>query len=245
MVSSLNIEELSANRGFYTDSIARVKANIDNRRRVESRVKVLQKDLLEKQTLYVRMLNAQKVLSTVSDDNTRATLDFVTGMVNKVLLELFPKEPYTIKLDNKLHAGTKPHIVMELLDSEGNVLDISTQSGDGIKQVICFMYVVCLIEIRKGRRLVILDERLNGLHRSAKKCIASIMEILSKGGFQFVFVEYGLNDFGKIYNVERKMDTVSGGMISELRSVDDGRYDDEIIYIDDVDMNAVDMTVEE
>lgn len=232
-------------RDFYSGAIGVVKANIENRRRIESRVKVLQKSLLEKQTLYVRMLNAQKVLSTVSDDNTRATLDFVTGMVNKVLLELFPKEPYTIKLENKLHAGTKPHIVMELLDFKGNVLDVSTQSGDGIKQVICFMYVVCLIEIRKGRRLVILDERLNGLHRSAKKCIASIMSILAKGGFQFLFVEYGLNDFGKIYNVERKFDMSGSEMISELRSVESDDYDDDLIYVDDVDMNALDPSFEE
>lgn len=227
-------------RDFYSGAIGIVKANIENRRRIESRVKILQKSLLEKQTLYVRMLNAQKVLSTVSDDNTRATLDFVTGMVNKVLLELFPKEPYTIKLENKLHAGTKPHIVMELLDFKGNVLDVSTQSGDGIKQVICFMYVVCLIEIRKGRRLVILDERLNGLHRTAKKCIASIMGILAKGGFQFLFVEYGLNDFGKIYNVERKLDMSGSEMISELRSVESDDYDDDLIYVDDVDMDALD-----
>lgn len=232
-------------RDFYSSSIGVVKANIDNRRKIENRVRTLQKSLIEKQTLYVRMINAQKILSTVSDDNTRTTLDFVTSMVNKVLLELFPKEPYTIKLDNKLHAGTKPHIVMELHDHEGNVLDVFTQSGDGIKQVICFMYVVCLIEIRKGRRLVILDERLNGLHKSAKRCIASIMNILAKGGFQFIFVEYGLNDFGKIYNVERKMDISTGSMISELRSVDNGSYDDELVYVDDVDMSALDENYEE
>lgn len=232
-------------RDFYSGSIGMVKANIENRRKIESRVQVLQKSLLEKQTLYVRMLNAQKVLSTVSDDNTRATLDFVTGMVNKVLLELFPEEPYTITLENKLHAGAKPHIVMELKDSKGHVLDVSTQSGDGIKQVICFMYVVCLIEIRKGRRLIILDERLNGLHKNAKKCIASIMQILAKGGFQFFFVEYGLNDFGKIYNVERKKDITSNEMISELRTVEDGSYDDELVYVDDVDLNVLNDAPEE
>lgn len=226
-------------RDFYSGAIGAVKSSIESRRRVENRVEFLQKSLLEKQTLYVRMLNAQKILSTVSDDNTRATLDFVTSMVNKVLLELFPKEPYTIRLENKLYQGSKPHIIMELLDCQGHVLDVSTQSGDGIKQVICFMYVVCLIEIRKGRRVVILDERLNGLHKNAKKCIASIMGILAKGGFQFFFVEYGLNDFGKIYNVERKMDLTTGDWISELRSVEDGSYDDELVYVDDVDLSAL------
>ena len=93
--------------------------------------------------------------------------------------------------------------------------------------------------------MVILDERLNGLNKNAKKCIASIMEILAKGGFQFIFVEYGLNDFGKIYNVERKTDISGTNMISELRAVENGDYDDDLVYVEDVDMSALDPTFEE
>lgn len=214
---------------WYGTCIGSVRTAINQKKDLEKRVTTLRKSLLDKQSLFVRMINASKILSTVSDDNTSRTLNFISGMVNKVLLEMFPKEPYTISLDNKLYQGTRPHIVMTLKDSMGNVLDTSTQTGDGIKQVICFMYVVCLIEIRKGRRLLILDERFNGLHKTAKKTVKSVMEILARGGFQFIFVEYGLNDFGKIYNVERQ------GCISYLRSVKDGEYSDDLVYLSDVD----------
>lgn len=218
---------------FYSSTISLLKSNLNKKRSLEKKVTKLQEQLVESQSLYVNMLNAQKLLATVSDDNTRQTLDFITGMVNKVLTEMFPNDPYQIKLTKKLFAGSRPHIVVELMDGEGNVIDMSVQSGTGLKQVISFMYVICLIEIRKCRRLLILDERLNGLHKSAKHIISNIIKIFVKGGFQFVFVEYSLNDIGKIYNVEKR------GKDSRIVSLD-GDYSDETVYIEDVDLSALD-----
>ena len=232
------MEKLQIGRDFYSSSIGILKNNLTQRKNLEKRVKVLNEKLVESQSLYLKMLNAQKILSTVSDDNTNSTLDFITSMVNKVLAELFPEDPYYIKMTSKLHAGCKPHIVVELFDGQGHSLDISTQNGDGIKQVVCFMYVICLIEIRKGRRLLILDERLNGLHKSAKRCISKIIEIFVEGGFQFIFVEYSLNNLGKIYNVERRNGE------SKLVAVE-ADYDDDLIYLSDVDLSALDEDYEE
>ena len=229
---------LQVDRDFYASSIGVLKNNLKQKRELEQKIGVLTKSLYESQSLYVRMLNAQKVLSMVSDENTNITLEFITGMVNKVLSEMFPNDHYYIKLTSKLYAGCKPHIILELYDAENNVLDISTQVGDGMKQVICFMYVLCLIEIRKGRRLLILDERLNGLHKNAKKCISKIIEIFVKGGFQFIFVEYSLNDIGKIYNVERH------GNESRLEVIE-GEYSDDLVYINEVDLSVLDEEVEE
>ena len=227
------MEKLGLDGEFYSTAIGMVKNMISQRKELENRVKGLNSHLLKQQTEFVRLIKAQKVLSTVSDDNTRATIDFVTGMVNKVLIELFPKDPFYIKMTPKLFAGSRPHLVMELYDSKGHLLDTSTQSGDGIKQVICFMYVICLIEIRKARRLVIFDERLNGLHARAKSCILGIMKILTKGGFQFIMVEYGFNDIGKLYNVEMK----NGD--STLVSLDGINYNDMLVSVDDVDLSLL------
>lgn len=218
---------------FYSSTISILKNNLAQKKSLETKVSRLHEQLVESQTLYVNMLNAQKLLATVSDDNTRQTLDFITGMVNKVLSEMFPNGSYQIKLTKKLFAGSKPHIIVELIDGEGNVIDMSVQSGTGLKQVISFMYVICLIEIRKGRRILILDERLNGLHKSAKSIISNIIKIFVKGGFQFIFVEYSLNDIGKIYNVEKR------GKESRIVSLE-GEYSDDTIYIDDVDLSALD-----
>ena len=54
-----------------------------------------------------------------------------------------------------------------------------------------------------------------------------------------------MNDFGKIYNVERKTDISGTNMISELRAVENGDYDDDLVYVEDVDMSALDPTFEE
>ena len=230
------MEKLQIDRNFYATSIGALKSDLKKRDELSNRVSKLSKDIASMQSDFVRMLNAQKILSTVSDDNTRKTLEFITGMVNKVLAEMFGDEGYYIKMTPKLYQGCKPHLIVELFDSKGHSLDISVQSGDGIKQVVSFMYAICLIEIRKARRFIILDERLNGLHKSAKKCIAKIMEIFVKGGFQFMIVEYSLNDIGKIYNVERRNGE------SKILQVE-GDYDDSLLFIGDVDTSL--MTEEE
>lgn len=221
--------------GFYSTQIGVIKKALSNKKRLIKRQSELYKELKSSQNLYINMLDAQKLLSMISDDNTSKTLDFITGMVNKVLSEMFVTDTPRIVLTKKLYAGSKPHINVELIDGSGNSLDMALQSGTGLSQVVSFMYAVCLIEIRKGRRLLIMDERLNGLHKEAKKIISEVIKIFAKGGFQFIFVEYGLNDIGKIYNVEKRGDE------SNIISLDDGQeYNDDMIYISSVDLSSLD-----
>lgn len=220
--------------GFYSEEIGAVKQALSNRRKLESRKRKLTNDLYNAQKEYVDMIDAQKVLSTVSDDNTEKTLDFITSMVNKVLSEIFTTDTPRISLQRKLYAGSKPHIIVELHDGHNNVLDMSLQSGVGLSQVVSFMYAICLIEIRKGRRLLILDERLNGLHKEAKRIITEVIKIFASGGFQFIFVEYGLNDLGKVYNVEKR------GEESTVVSLDGADYDETKVYVGDVDLSLLD-----
>lgn len=216
----------------YSSLIGVLKNTYKSKLSLEKDLKKMRKDLREQQTLYVRMINAQKILSTVSDENTNQVLNFITGMVNKVLAEIFSTDPVYITMKKKLFAGSKPHIILEVKDSSGTLLDTTCQVGTGLNQIISFMYVICLIEVRKGRRLLILDERLNGLHLEAKRFMSHIMQIFVKGGFQFIFVEYSLNNIGKIYNVEKR------GNSSKLVPVD-GDYDDNCIFTEDVDLSLM------
>lgn len=222
----------------YASLLGVLKNTLKNKRTLERDVLKMNEDLLNQQSLYVQMLNAQKILSTVSDENTNQVLNFITGMVNKVLSEIFSHDMYTISMKRKLFAGSKPHILIELMDADGNVLDSSVQAGTGVSQIISFMYVICLIEIRKGRRLLILDERLNGLHLEAKRFMSEIINIFVEGGFQFIFIEYSLNNIGKIYNVEKR------GGESKLVPVD-GEYDDSCIFTSsEVDLSLMDSSGE-
>lgn len=232
--SAVNVEDI-INEGFYASTIGRVKSSLDESKRLEKRQQSLYNELKESQSLYINMLDAQKLLSAISDDNTSKTLDFITGMVNKVLSEMFTTDTPRIVLTKKLYAGCKPHINVELIDGSGNSLDMALQSGTGISQVVSFIFAICLIEIRKGRRLLIMDERLNGLHKEAKRILSKVIEIFAKGGFQFIFVEYGLNDIGKIYNVEKRGDE------SHIVSLEKGQeYTDDTVFLGDVDLSLLD-----
>ena len=72
--------------------------------------------------------------------------------------------------------------------------DLQLQTGTGLRQVISFLFILSTIEIRKGRRLLLADELLSGLHPEAKRIVMDILQIFAEDGFQFAFVEYGVND---------------------------------------------------
>mgnify|MGYP003178140629 CR=1 FL=1 len=226
------------NQDFYSSVISSLKKDIANKRSLENKKSKLNKQLLESQSEYVRMINAQKLLSAVSDDNTQQTLDFITGVVNKTLAEIFKGDTRRIFLKKKLFAQSKPHIVVELRNGEGHVMNMQLQNGAGLRQVVSFMYVLCLIEIRKGRRLVLSDEKLNGLHKEAKRIISEIIKIFAEDGFQFIFVEYSLNHLGKLYNVEKH------GTESRVISLDGVEYDDSCVFAD-VDLDILDKDYKE
>ena len=229
----VSIEDI-LNEDFYSSQIGVVKRALSDKERLKNRQNTLNNELVTSQAKYLNMLDAQKLLSTISDDNTSKTLDFITGMVNKVLSEMFTTDTPRIILTKKLYAGCKPHINVELIDGSGNSLDMALQSGTGISQVVSFMFAICLIEIRKGRRVLVMDERLNGLHKEAKRILSKVIEIFAKGGFQFIFVEYGLNNIGKIYNVEKRGDE------SRIVSLDSSQeYTDDTVFIDGVDLSLL------
>lgn len=189
--------------GAYASTIGWMKRDLDLREELEVKVKSLSEKLDSLRQDYIDMVDAQRILATIADDNTEATLSFITGVVNKTLSEIFRSDTRKITLKKKLFAGTRPHIVVELTNGRGEVLDLSLQSGTGLKQVVSGLFLICLVEVRKARRIVIFDEKFSGLHKEAKRVLSEIIKIFAEGGFQFIFVEYGMNDIGKIYNVEK------------------------------------------
>lgn len=182
---------------------------------------------------YMVMLEAQQLLTTVSDANTTAVLDYITGIINKTLGELFPHDSRRIYLEKTMYQGQHAHINIKLTGTNGKARDLTLQSGTGLRQTISFLFVLSLIEIRKGRRLLIADELLSGLHPEAKRIVTDIIEIFAEEGFQFAFVEYGVNDLGRIYLVEKPNEVAT---VTPL----DGVYNNEVFVFnrppEDVDL---------
>ena len=206
---------------IYTQSIMQLRAQYNQAEQLKAQVESYIEQLKNLNNQYVVFLEAQQLLAAVSDSNTTAVLDFITGVINKALAELFPYDTRRVFLEKKMFNGQHAHIVVKLVNSEGRERDLALQSGTGLRQVISFLFVVSLIEIRKGRRLLLMDELLSGLHSHAKNIILDIMKIFAEDGFQFVVVEYEVNDFGRMYIAEKPADT---SILTPL----DGAYSDEV-----------------
>lgn len=220
---------------YYSYVLAGLRRDLKDKKVLERKVEKRREELKNAQTEYVNLIEAQKLLSTVSDDNTEATLQFVSGVINKALSEIFKSDTRRIYLTKKLYAGSKPHIVVELENGKAEKIDLTVQSGTGLRQIISVLFVICLIEVRKGRRLVILDERLSGLHKEAKRILSEIIKIFAEGGFQFIFVEYSLNTLGKLYSVEKP------GNEARVYALDGKEYNDEDVFLfEDVDLSVLD-----
>lgn len=176
--------------------------------------------------LHADLIEAQRLLSTISEENTVRTLDYITGVINNALAGIFQGEGRQVSLDKELYRGRYAHIKVHLTTSTGAQRNLDLQTGSGVKEVISFLFTVCLIAVRGGRRFLIMDELLSGLHADAKAVIAELMGVFTEEGFQFLMVEYNLDNyrghsFGKIYNVESDNSAVP---VSIVREVPDGGY---------------------
>lgn len=205
----------------YSQYIQRLRFEIEQRDSNIQKAEKIQDTINELEKKYVDMLEAQQLLATISEENSNKVLSYITSIINRALSELFPHDTRRVYLEKTLHANQHAHINVVLETSEGRKRDLTIQSGTGLRQVISFLFVLSLIEIRKGRRLLMMDELLSGLHPEAKAIVVRIMTIFAEEGFQFVMVEYGVNELGKIYLVEKPDNTAK---VTAL----DGEYNNEV-----------------
>ena len=206
----------------YTNAIAQLEERYNQIVFAQKKIDELAERLKVVGHEYEVMIEAQQLLSAVSDANTTAVLNYVTSIINRALSQLFPNDVRRIYLEKELFQGQYAHITLKLEGSNGKIRDLNLQTGTGLRQIISFLFVISLIEIRKGRRIFLADELLSGLHAEAKKVVVDIIKIFSDDGFQFAFVEYGIDNLGKIYLVEKPGDTAT------ITPIDSTTYNNEI-----------------
>ena len=147
------------------------------------------------------LINASRILVTVTDINTKKVTSFIESVINKALMEMYPSGEYYIQVQQKIKRN-KNSIEVFLYDNDnqkGEALDLNEQAGDGISRIIAFLFSLSLIELCGYRKFVSLDEVLTGFHSDSLQIVKNIIEIFKDGGFQFIACEYDINDMGVLY----------------------------------------------
>ena len=179
--------------------------DLDRKNDLEENLSTMLSELESVREAYNNSLEAQRLLGVVADEKANQVLNYVTSVINKTLAEIFPHDGLSLALERKLHSGKYPHINVVLRTAEGKTRNLVTQSGTGLRQIIGFLYRLCLIEVTGSRKLVIMDELLGGVHKDAIVVIEDLMKIFVKGGFQFICVDYALSArLGMTYLVEKR-----------------------------------------
>lgn len=197
----LSLELLGTIDDVLTSSnnfIIEQETKAQSKEKIKIQLEEIAKDLEEKGKTLEDMIRAATILGNVADENTQRVLTKITSVINSSLAEMFKQDKRKISIKQIMYRNVYPHFVVELETEEG-IKRTFKQSGTGLAQVISFLFTICLIDARKGRKIMVMDELLNGLHPDAKIIIKNLIKVLS-GKFQFVIVEYGV-DIGKQYEV--------------------------------------------
>ena len=118
----------------YTQDIARLEYKYNERNSILPKIEALSQRVTDMNNHYAVMLEAQQLLSVISEENTSYVLDYITGVINKALCELFPYDTKKVYLEKSLHAGKYPHIKVKLMTKTGEVRDLVLQCGTGERQ---------------------------------------------------------------------------------------------------------------
>lgn len=143
---------------------------------------------------------ALQILSTVSDEDVQRILDYISDTINQTLAVIFRVDPMRIRLEKDLYNQEYPHINVTIEDERGRVRDLKTNQGDGIKQIVSVLFLLCVIEVTGKRRFVILDEVMRGIDKEAVKVMQMILQMFSEAGegeqgMQMMMINHNFEQF--------------------------------------------------
>ena len=153
--------------------------------------------LEELRLLYLDRAKALQYIVMLSNDGTKALRDYMEGIINRALSLVFGENVYKFSLISDLKSQ-KVHLnLLEYKNGQWNELVIGKQTGDGMGQIIAFLFSVVLTEITNHRMLFVVDEIMGGLHEKAVELVQRCIAEFEGHGGQFAMIEYTFEDFGK------------------------------------------------
>lgn len=152
--------------------------------------------------LYLNRAKALQYIVLLSDDNTSQLRTYIESVINRALDLIFGQHTYKFSLVSDLRKQTINLELLEYKQDHWMTLDINNQTGDGMGQIIAFLFSVVLTEITNHRMLFVVDEVMGGLHEKAVELVKRCITEFSKHGANFALIEYTFEDFGREYLLE-------------------------------------------
>lgn len=199
----------------------------------QARLQERQAEVLRRTQLsqdYLTRAKAMQYLVMLSDDGTKALREYMEGIINRALALVFGEGVYKFSLISDLKAQKVSLNLLEFKDGRWNELEIGAQTGDGMGQIIAFLFSVVLTEITNHRMLFVVDELMGGLHEKAVELVQRCIAEFENHGGQFAMIEYTFNKFGTqvdlMYDETSENTSVVG--VSNYPLVDDEADEEEV-----------------
>lgn len=166
--------------------------------------------------LFFNRSKALQYIILLSDDNTKRLREYLESIINGALELVFGKNTYRFSLVSDLK---RQHVSLNLLEYKNgmwNTLDIKNQTGDGMGQIIAFLFTVVLTEITNHRMFFVSDEVLGGLHQDAVDMVKRCIREFDAHGGQFAMIEYTFEDFGRELRLKFDADSESTSIVKTI-----------------------------
>ncbi len=175
----------------------------DNYNRVKREYTKISDEIENFTEIYNKYRQASEIIGQLSENTVNNMLHSIEKIINEALAVIFKNNVRKIEIAYSIYRQQYPHFDVKLYTENGTERSFR-QNGAGLAQIVSFLAEICIIDAKGCRKLLIMDEILNGVHPEALECIYAIMESVSDR-FQFICVEYGF-DIGKQILVENNND---------------------------------------
>jgi len=150
-------------------------------------VSVIASELKEMEVKYNNTKKVITVFQKMSDERGQKSREDIQNLINNALSSIFPERDYAVVIEEYSYKNSKHMRV--LLSEDGQERELKYCHGTLLKQVVSFLFNICILVFKGSARVLILDELFNGVHWDKARVLSNILVTLSKNnGFQFFII---------------------------------------------------------
>lgn len=171
----------------------RVKLNVKRREldKWKSTLKAEKKNLKSAAQEVADFYAAQEILQQVAQDVEQQAHKRIHSVVTKCLKLVFGEDAYEFEIKFEQKRGKTEAVLQFKRDC--HKVDPITEAGGGPVDIAAFaLRLACIsLQLPARRRIIIMDEPFNTLHKSLHERVKSMLEMLSDElDFQFIFITH-------------------------------------------------------